>query len=106
MCAKCTNGTIRFINWTLYAMNDHCISYIRDNRWVRLANLFEMIKSLDANVSLQIGSSQVITSIDQAVKELVENAIDAQTSRIEIYCDQKTIKVTDCGMGISLIILT
>ena len=60
-----------------------------------------MIRSLDEAVTLQIGSSQVITSIDQAIKELIENAIDAQTDKIEIYCDEKSIKVIDCGNGIS-----
>ena len=60
-----------------------------------------MLKSLDAKVSLQIGSSQVVTSVDQAVKELLENAIDAQTKKIEIYCDHQSIKVSDNGTGIT-----
>lgn len=42
-----------------------------------------MHKLPDATVKL-ITSSQVITSIFAAVKELIENSIDAQASNIEI----------------------
>ena len=42
------------------------------------------LKSLPASTVRLIGSSQVITSVYSVVKELLENALDAQSTSIDI----------------------
>lgn len=42
------------------------------------------IKALDQNTVKSLTTTQVITSVATAVKELVENSIDAQAKSIEI----------------------
>ena len=62
-----------------------------------------MIKSLSSASIHRICSSQVITSLGTAVKELVENSLDANANKIEIILKnygKETITVSDNGTGI------
>lgn len=62
------------------------------------------ILKLSKEDTIQIGSSQVILSIKQAVKELVENSLDAKSSKIEVKLHEfgKKITVKDDGIGIDI----
>ncbi|XP_043288746.1 PMS1 protein homolog 1-like isoform X2 [Venturia canescens] len=62
------------------------------------------IKPLSQNTVKFLTTTQVITSVVTAVKELVENSIDAQAKRIEINLNDNgatLIEVSDDGKGIS-----
>ncbi len=62
-----------------------------------------MIRVLDKNVSNKIAAGEVVERPLSVIKELVENAIDAQASAISIDIDEGGIKqmcVTDNGIGI------
>ncbi len=60
-----------------------------------------LIRSLPDEVISLISAGEVIDSIASAVRELVENSIDAQANRlkIELFSDSFTIQVTDNGVG-------
>ncbi|UCE74791.1 MAG: DNA mismatch repair endonuclease MutL [Methanomassiliicoccales archaeon] len=61
------------------------------------------IKVLDDRVVSQIAAGEVVERPSSVVKELVENSIDADASRIVIEIDdggKKKIKVTDDGVGL------
>jgi DNA mismatch repair protein MutL len=61
------------------------------------------IRPLDAHIINQIAAGEVIEGPFSAVKELVENAIDAQASEIRVEIRQggkSLISVTDNGVGI------
>ena len=61
------------------------------------------IKSLDKSTVHRICSGQVIISLANAVKELVENSLDAGAKSIEIRLKQygsESIEVIDDGPGI------
>ncbi|XP_060571412.1 PMS1 protein homolog 1-like [Ruditapes philippinarum] len=61
------------------------------------------LKSLPSETVRLIGSSQVITSIFSVVKELVENAFDADCTNLEIKLDNfglDKVEVRDNGAGI------
>ncbi|CAG8730286.1 43309_t:CDS:10 [Gigaspora margarita] len=63
-----------------------------------------MIQSLDNNTIRRISSGQVITKVEDVVKELIENSIDAQATSIEVrlVADGLTsIVVKDNGLGIT-----
>jgi len=63
-----------------------------------------MIQSLSSESIHRICSSQVITSLATAVKELVENSIDAGATRIDIvlkHHGKESITVSDNGSGIA-----
>ncbi|MCB0413467.1 MAG: DNA mismatch repair endonuclease MutL [Bdellovibrionales bacterium] len=62
-----------------------------------------MIHILDSHVIDQISAGEVIERPAQMVKELIENAIDAQATEIEIdFSDGgKFVQVVDNGIGIS-----
>ena len=63
-----------------------------------------MIKKLEQNLAEDISAQQVITSLPDCVKELVENSIDAKSTSISVYLDdygKKKIIVSDDGVGIS-----
>lgn len=61
------------------------------------------IKSLDKGTIHRICSGQVIISLSNAIKELVENSMDAGAKSIEIRLKQygsESIEVIDDGPGI------
>ena len=61
------------------------------------------IKKLDSNVASLIAAGEVIERPASIVKELVENAVDAGASRIEISIENggiDLIRVHDNGRGI------
>ncbi|MBA1394987.1 DNA mismatch repair endonuclease MutL, partial [Lactobacillus sp. XV13L] len=62
------------------------------------------IQRLSPTLSNQIAAGEVIERPASVVKELVENAIDAQASQIDIVVKDagiSYIKVTDNGQGIA-----
>ncbi|CAF0854931.1 unnamed protein product [Brachionus calyciflorus] len=62
-----------------------------------------VIKSLDQNTVHRICSGQVIINLANAVKELIENSLDAGSKNIEIKLKQygsESIEVSDDGPGI------
>ncbi|MDT8336675.1 MAG: DNA mismatch repair endonuclease MutL [Candidatus Izemoplasmatales bacterium] len=61
-----------------------------------------IIRRLDANIANKIAAGEVIEKLANVVKELVENSIDAEASKIDIdliESGMKSIKVTDNGLG-------
>ena len=62
-----------------------------------------MIKRIVAESIINICSSQVITDLKSAVKELVENSLDAECSTLEVKFFNSGLngfEVTDNGKGI------
>ncbi|CAG8500969.1 7153_t:CDS:10 [Dentiscutata erythropus] len=62
-----------------------------------------MIRSLDNNTIRRISSGQVITKVEDVVKELIENSIDARATSIEVRLvgdGLTSIVVKDNGIGI------
>lgn len=60
------------------------------------------IKQLDAHIANMIAAGEVVERPSGVVKELVENAIDAQSSRIKISIEEggiQKIRVEDNGVG-------
>eukprot|EP01138_Halocafeteria_seosinensis_P015006 gb/GECG01015318.1/.p1 GENE.gb/GECG01015318.1/~~gb/GECG01015318.1/.p1 ORF type:complete len:132 (+),score=10.80 gb/GECG01015318.1/:1-396(+) len=58
------------------------------------------VKELNKTCASRISSAQVIASLPNAVKELVENALDAESTRIDIHLQNygaDCIEVTDNG---------
>lgn len=51
------------------------------------------LKSLNDKCQQRIGSGQVITNLVNVIKELIENAIDANSSNIEVTCPFKSIQI-------------
>ena len=63
-----------------------------------------MIKQMDALLIGQIAAGEVVTRPASAIKELIENAIDAQASMISVDITAgglQSISVTDNGVGIA-----
>ncbi|CAG8579003.1 1177_t:CDS:10 [Funneliformis caledonium] len=62
-----------------------------------------MIRSLDNSTIRRISSGQVITKVEDVVKELIENSIDAESTSIEVKLvgdGLTSITVKDNGVGI------
>lgn len=62
-----------------------------------------LIKAIDSSSIHRICSGQVIVDLSGAVKELIENALDAKATTIEIRLKDmglNQIEVTDNGQGI------
>ncbi|CAI2179459.1 7788_t:CDS:10 [Funneliformis geosporum] len=62
-----------------------------------------MIHSLDTSTVRRISSGQVITKVEDVVKELIENSIDAESTSIEVKLvgdGLTSITVKDNGVGI------
>lgn len=62
-----------------------------------------MIKKLNQNTAEDLCAQQVITSLPDCIKQLVDNSIDARSTRIKIYLNdygKKSIEVSDNGVGI------
>lgn len=63
-----------------------------------------IIKVMDDDLSNKIAAGEVVESLMNIIKELVENSIDASSSVIKIYLLEsgiKSIKVVDDGKGMS-----
>ena len=61
------------------------------------------IKALDTNTVHRICSGQVIISLSNAVKELIENSLDAGATNVEIRLKEfgsESIEVIDDGPGV------
>jgi DNA mismatch repair protein PMS2 len=64
-----------------------------------------MIKAIDRSQVHRICSGQVIVDLPTAVKELVENAVDAGASAVSIRLEDygsTVIEVTDNGSGVDV----
>ena len=62
------------------------------------------IRQLDDVLSNKIAAGEVVERPASVVKELVENSVDAESSRIEVFIEDgglQMIKVVDNGEGMS-----
>ena len=74
-----------------------------DNAEVATTCRAEAIKAVDKNTVHKICSGQVVLSLATAVKELVENSLDAGAKNIEVklgYYGSTFVEVSDDGSGI------
>jgi len=62
------------------------------------------INILPQNIANQIAAGEVVERPSSVIKEIVENAIDAEANSIEVYIEdggKKSIKIIDNGLGMS-----
>ena len=61
------------------------------------------LQQLPAETQSKLRSSQILTSLPQVVAELVQNALDAQATHVEIGVDSEEwecwVKDNGCGMS-------
>lgn len=72
-------------------------------KWAAMTDEIHDIRRLPPPVQARLRSTQILTSLPQIVSELVQNALDANASTIDIGldCGEWTVWVRDDGAGIS-----
>ena len=69
-----------------------------------MVNKMTKINILDASLADKIAAGEVVERPASVIKELLENSIDAQATKIDIFIEQggkKLIEVRDNGCGLS-----
>ena len=64
----------------------------------------QQIKVMDQQLANMIAAGEVVERPSGIVKELIENALDAQANHIQVEIEEggmRSIKVIDNGMGMS-----
>lgn len=68
-------------------------------------HLARRIKALDPDVVNKIAAGEIIVAPVHALKELIENAVDAGTTALEVLVKEgglKLLQITDNGCGIEV----
>ncbi|KAF2363646.1 DNA mismatch repair protein C-terminal [Trinorchestia longiramus] len=81
-----------------------CVEVLRAKYKLNMTNDIKQVSQLPPETVYRIKSSQVITSVYAALKELVENALDSGASVLNVRLEDyglKLIEVKDNGHGIS-----
>ena len=69
-----------------------------------MVNKMTKINILDVSLADKIAAGEVVERPASVIKELLENSIDAQATKIDIFIEQggkKLIEVRDNGCGMS-----
>jgi DNA mismatch repair protein MutL len=76
----------------------------QSQRFFKIRDMTHVIQTLSNEVIQLIAAGEVIDSLAAAVRELVENALDAGASRIwiAVWPEQWRVSVTDNGYGLTL----
>lgn len=76
---------------------------------LRLVQPANRTQALDPNVVNKIAAGEIIVAPVHALKELIENAVDAGATSLDILAKEgglKLLQITDNGCGIQVSILT